>query len=73
LRNEADRLEKGIRFGCGGLVGLLLGISMAIHYFSASVDEIVFMCLAAALVCGGLAAKYGDRFWDGLMNWLRWW
>ena len=65
-----DRLEKGIRFGCGFVLGCalavvgLLGSLWSAHYTAACV-------LAAGLVCGYAAMRWGDRFWDNLRRW--WW
>ena len=41
----------------------------------ASAGICVAVVVIATLACGFLAARYGDRFWEGLVNLLfwRWW
>jgi hypothetical protein len=65
-----DRLENGIRFGCGFLFGGFIAVAALItsllnrYYIAACV-------LTAGLVCGYTAMRYGDRFWDHVRRW--WW
>ncbi len=68
LQNEPNRLEKGVRFGCGGLLGLCLGIYYAFHYHQGSLGGILSIILALILLCGILAARYGDQFWEKFLK-----
>jgi hypothetical protein len=63
-----DRLEKGIRFGCGFLLGCVLAVGWLLTLVSGHV--IAAGSLAAGLLCGYAAMKFGDRFWQHL---IRWW
>jgi hypothetical protein len=74
MAREPSGLEKGVRFGCGVLFGLVLGVIVAFQF---PLDTAVgwFVVLAVlGLVCGFLAAKYGDEFWHSLTDWFAgWW
>jgi hypothetical protein len=62
-----DQLERRIRFGCGSVVGAVLGFVWALW----ELEEIrLSLAIGAgtALLSGVLATRYGDRFW----YWLRW-
>lgn len=67
-----DRLEKGLRFGCGALVGcgliayvLLKGAFDQGGWFWTSL-------IGMSMVCGLLAVRYGDRFFETVLEWLTW-
>lgn len=70
MEDKPDRIEKGIRFGCGTIFGLMFGVYLALRYlrpaiihdFGSGIVLIGFI----ALVCGLLAVKLGDGFWDSL-------
>ena len=61
---EPDRLEKGIRFGCGTLFGLLLGLFLTRRLWFDDTSIALLGAIAVAVVCGGLASRHGDRFWS---------
>ena len=70
--NPPDRLEIGLRFGCGALVGcafvayaLLRGAFDHGGWFGASL-------VGAAIMCGLLAVRYGDRFFEAALEWFTW-
>ncbi len=75
---KPDPLEKKIRFGCGFLFGLIFGFFGALRFMYRIMNNynsggIVIACaVISALVCGGLALKYGDRFWKEMCNLRRW-
>jgi hypothetical protein len=75
LNNEPDKLEKSIRFGCGGLLGLLLGLYVSVGIFIDLENKIIPIAIIfiAIVSCGFAAMKKGDRFWDSLKKWLIWW
>ena len=64
---------KGVRFGCGALLGLVVGVGGAIRFSSSSALLPVLSILATALIFGLLSARHGDRFWENLSRTLRWW
>jgi hypothetical protein len=74
LRNfvePPDRLEKRIRFGCGFLFGFVSAVGALLSSLSSG-REIAVWVLIAGLICGYVAMRWGDRFWDGLRRW-GWW
>jgi uncharacterized protein YacL len=76
--HKPDPMEKKIRFGCGFLFGLIvgiLGIARILYRAPYGYDPawIVIVCAVVfAFVCGRLAMKRGDRFWREIRD-LRWW
>jgi len=68
-----DREAVGIRFGCGALFGLVLGLGGVYELTSRSLAPVIVSALVVALVCGLFSARHGERFWSGLSGWLRWW
>ena len=71
-----DRLEKGIRFGCGSLFGCLFTVAGGLTYSLWNMHYLVATCIVVALLCGYGAMKFGDRFWTKF-GWLwtpsSWW
>jgi hypothetical protein len=65
-----DGFDRAIRMGCGSLLGLLLGIPLAIYLWRdfratwLSWGALVFVVLSCAL----FALRYGDRFWHWVME-----
>ena len=73
---EPDRFEKGVRFGCGSLLGILIGLYWAIRSYDSDSWSLFwagFFFVAATFGCGFLAMRYGDRFWDCLARLAGWW
>jgi hypothetical protein len=71
--NEPDPLEKKIRFGCGFIFGLAVGGAEFARSTYESVGLIAAITVIAALACGFIALKYGDRFWHWMIERWRWW
>ena len=72
MTDQPDNFEKGIRFGCGTLFGLVLGF---LGFFQFAGDETTMtfgLIVAFALVLGLLAVKHGDRFWHSFKSWWFW-
>jgi len=69
-----DTLEKGVRFGCGFLVGFFAAVSSSVFFFSRGY-YIIAGCVLTGLVCGFAAMRFGDRFWLWLSRWwpASWW
>ena len=63
-----DRLEKGIRFGCGLVAGGILGVLGALSIPTYRLLTCVLSGAGVALLFGALAVRYGDRFWYGLRH-----
>jgi hypothetical protein len=70
---KVDRLERGIRFGCGALFGSILGFSLAIRGFPERIVWTVLVAFGVALAFGFLATRYGDRFWERIASIMRGW
>ena len=68
---KVDRAERGIRFGCGAIVGAAIGFFLAIRDFTGEMWVAVLIAVVIALVFGILATVYGDRFWERLIDWFR--
>jgi hypothetical protein len=80
-RREPDAVEKGLRFGCGVLLGAVFGAATlgrifwgrSIFGWEAGAWALVG---AVALTCGLLGMRYGDRFFlrfAGIFrHWRRW-
>lgn len=69
-----DRLEKGIRFGCGFFFGFVVLASSSLVWFWLA--HTVVACGLLAGLCGYVAMKYGDGFWLEVHEFwrkLRWW
>jgi hypothetical protein len=64
-----DRLEKGIRFGCGFLFGCVVATGALLTSLWSG-HAVAAGCVLVGLFCGGAAVRFGDRFWE---NVLRWW
>ena len=67
-KDKPDRLQFGVRFGCGFLFAIVFVLSLGGF---ASLGGFVALTLIVGLIFGLLAAKYGDRFWQKLSDWLR--
>ena len=59
-------------FGCGGLLGAVLGFLCAIRKTAGDMWPAVAVAAVAAVLLGSLAAKYGDRFWERFASVIRW-
>jgi uncharacterized membrane protein len=67
-KEKFDRLEFGLRFGCGFLFAVVFVLSLGLFE---SLGVFVVLSGILGLIFGLLAAKYGDRFWRFLSDWLR--
>jgi len=68
-----DLTEKTLRFGCGFIFGLLVTGLSGFLWSVASGHYVVAVSVLAALICGVLALRYGDRFWHWLSRFSWWW
>ena len=70
MKNEELPLlpgERRVRFGCGALAGLVLGVSLAFRMNGGTVGAVLLVA-GCALVMGVAAALFGERFWDFLRS-----
>lgn len=66
--HQPDNLEKAIRFGCGGILGFIFGISVlyrVLRSFEINVISTIVI-IVSVLIFGIAAMKYGDKFWINL-------
>lgn len=67
-----DKLEFWVRFFCGSLLGIFVGVGIALrtNLFSADTPPIPVLCVAMVIVlaCGFGAARGGDRFWYAIFG-----
>lgn len=67
-----DALEKGLRLGCGGLLGLVVFGPLAYRLFDGGKNWWVLLVVGVAAFAF-LALRYGDRFWISFASWWRSW
>ena len=67
-----DAEEKVIRFGCGAVLGLLLGLLAVFGLLALSNWITVAVLFVPAACCGWLAMRYGDAFWYKLAKYVPW-
>ena len=73
--NEPDNFTRGVRFGCGAVFGFVLPFGGGTILSFQTGRGVLGFCLLTALVCGLLAMRFGDVFWEKLVNsrFWRWW
>jgi uncharacterized protein YacL len=70
-----DRQDTIVRVGCGAVVGLIVGFALVVgtvSYFADPVIERILIVAGSVAVCAVLAWRFGDRFFQALHKWLRW-
>ena len=72
LVEPADKIEKGFRFGCGFVFGLLFFGFSSIWFVYEDVGVYVVAVLIAAIVFGLAALRFGDGFWRWFARWFSW-
>jgi hypothetical protein len=74
MQDKPDKLEKAIRFGCGGMFGLFVSFYVGLKFFFIPNNWVAWLAAAvcAAFICGLFAMRRGDRFWEGIKR-LWWW
>ena len=72
MSHKPDAAERGIRFGCGFLFGLVVSFAWFFWFWAASPLSMVIVLCVVGIVCGGFATWYGDAFWEWLAQ-NRWW
>jgi O-antigen/teichoic acid export membrane protein len=67
--------EKITRIGFGAVVGLVVGFALAVgvvSYYANSVATFVVVVGLSVTTCVILAWIFGERFFQSLHKWLRW-
>lgn len=67
---KPDAFEMMVRFGCGALLGLVVGLGMCVSLSPLSTLGACMVVGFAVAVCGVGAAYFGDSFWANL-RWLQ--
>lgn len=71
--SQPDPFEKKVRFGCGFLLGIVIGLAEVTRHAYEQTGGVSFAVIASlGVLCGVLAMKYGDRFWHRISR-VRWW
>jgi hypothetical protein len=58
------------RFGCGFLVGILIGGSCSMVYGTKTMGGLITAWIILALLCGLLSVIFGDKFWKTIIHWI---
>jgi len=56
-------MEKGIRYGCGAMFGLFIGLVVGLNSFELGWIPCVGIAVGLGLLCSFLARHMGDDFW----------
>lgn len=62
---------RGIRFGCGGLVGIIIGARLAWEFTDFELMDCAIGAGLGFLVVGFLSSGAGDEIWERFTDWLR--
>lgn len=65
-----DRMEKGLRFGCGALFGVFVGLSVLTRVTAETFGGLWTYLGVSMLICGLLAMRYGDEFFKSFSDWF---
>jgi hypothetical protein len=65
-----DAFEMKVRFGCGAMLGLIVGLGMCVGLAPLSTLNACMLVGIAVATCGICAAYFGDSFWANL-RWLQ--
>ncbi|MCD8490211.1 MAG: hypothetical protein LRZ84_26655 [Desertifilum sp.] len=65
---KRDSLGFTVRFVCGAVAGILVGIGF---WMPETIAGVLITGLISGVACGLLAAFWGDRFWEMLSSFLR--
>lgn len=71
-RKILDKTEKMARFGCGALTGVILVFGLGLVSTSTSFAVLFVSIAIPALICGLLAIRFGNQFWQWCNQFLRW-
>lgn len=60
---EVDAFEWWLRFACGALLGLVVGLGFCVRLWPLGLVGACLLVLGAMAVGGFCAARWGDDFW----------
>lgn len=66
--HEVGESEQATRFGCGALLGVIVGLGLIVAFTLSSFGVVAVVLFVSMFVCGMLALIYGDRFWYALKD-----
>jgi predicted membrane-bound spermidine synthase len=74
MEDKKDFIELATKFGCGALLGLLFGVSLAISFlfWAGELHWFVVVVVGTTLICGVLTLWHGERFIEWWVK-LFWW
>ena len=61
--NEIDWFRLIVRFFFGAILGVFIGFGVYRRGGPSSLGELAGVVISCSLLCGILAAAFGDRFW----------
>ena len=64
--------DKGVRFGCGGLLGFLLVLGVAEFGEALTLEGFIVVGALAVAGCGMFGVTYGERFFGGMLKVFKW-
>jgi hypothetical protein len=64
--------DKGVRFGCGALLGLLLVLGVAEFGEGLTLEGFIAVGALAVAGCGAFGVTHGERFFSGLLKVFKW-
>lgn len=67
---RVDAFEWRVRFGCGAVLGLVVGLGLCVRLWPLGVLGACALVGVAMVACGLCAASWGDSFWAQL-RWLQ--
>lgn len=70
---EPDELEIKIRYVCGALLGLALGLFLCLHLWPTTKLTCVAVVAASVSLTAVLARQFGDIFWIAFLKSIKWW
>lgn len=59
---QRDYWQLSVRFACGALMGIFIAVFFI--WNGMTFKGAIALSAIAALICGFLAARYGDKFWE---------
>lgn len=70
---EPDVLEIRIRYVCGALLGLVLGLFICLDLWPTTKITCAAVVAASASLTAILARHFGDSFWIAFLKSMKWW
>ena len=67
-----DEPKTKLNLGCGALVGLLIGFSLALNIDDVSAVRPLILITTASVGSGLMAFKFGHRFWAAVAIFFGW-